>query len=102
MNSINNPCGHTGFESNVCEICGYPDPSKMIASLKQQIASLKCCGNCTSYYIKWRDSPKSDYGLNQGAWVGNPGHGHLFQQVAENRLCIWQASVLGVQAGKED
>jgi hypothetical protein len=21
---INNPCGHTGFESNVCEICGYP------------------------------------------------------------------------------
>ena len=55
MNSINNPCGHTGFKSNVCEICGYPDPSKMIASLKQQIASLKCCGNCTSYYIKWCD-----------------------------------------------
>ena len=46
MNNINNPCGHTGFESNVCEICGYPDPSKMIAALKQQIENLKCCGNC--------------------------------------------------------
>jgi hypothetical protein len=31
---INNPCGHTGAESSVCEICGYPDPRKMIAALK--------------------------------------------------------------------
>lgn len=38
---INNPCGHTGFESNVCEICGYPDPSKMIAKLKD-----RCAGYC--------------------------------------------------------
>ena len=46
---INNPCGHTGFESNVCEICGYPDPSRTIASLKQQVEDMKCCGNCKSF-----------------------------------------------------
>ena len=34
---INNPCGHTGFESSTCEICGYPDPRKMIAALKAEI-----------------------------------------------------------------
>jgi len=34
---VNNPCGHTGFESTVCEICGYPDPRKMIAALKAEI-----------------------------------------------------------------
>ena len=28
-----NPCGHTGFESDVCTICGYPDPRKLIAEL---------------------------------------------------------------------
>lgn len=55
MSKDERECNHTGFESNVCDVCGYPDPSKMIASLKQQIASLKYCGNCTSYYIKWCD-----------------------------------------------
>ena len=34
---VNNPCGHTGFESTVCEICGYPDTRKMIAALKAEI-----------------------------------------------------------------
>ena len=34
---VNNPCWHTGFESTVCEICGYPDPRKMIAALKAEI-----------------------------------------------------------------
>ena len=33
---INNPCVHTGFESTVCEICGYPDPRKMITKLKDE------------------------------------------------------------------
>jgi len=46
MSKDERECNHTGFESNVCEICGYPDPSKMIAALKQQIENLKCCGNC--------------------------------------------------------
>ena len=46
MSKDERECNHTGFESNVCEICGYPDPSKMIASLKQQVEDLKCCGNC--------------------------------------------------------
>ena len=55
MSKDERECNHTGFESNVCEICGYPDPSKMIAALKQQIENLKCCGNCMSYYIKWCD-----------------------------------------------
>ena len=33
---VNNPCWHTGFESTVCEICGYPDPRKMITKLKDE------------------------------------------------------------------
>lgn len=49
MNNINNPCNHTGFESSVCEICGYPNPSKMIAELKKQIEDGECCGNCKHY-----------------------------------------------------
>ena len=47
MSKDERECNHTGFESNVCEICGYPDPSKMIAALKQQIENLKCCGHCS-------------------------------------------------------
>jgi len=31
-----NPCGHTGVESFVCEKCGYPDPVKWIAALKER------------------------------------------------------------------
>jgi len=31
-----NPCGHTGFESAPCDICGYPDPRKLIARLKDE------------------------------------------------------------------
>ena len=38
---INNPCVHTGFESTVCEICGYPDPRKMITKLKDERDALK-------------------------------------------------------------
>ena len=29
-----NPCNHTGFESAPCDVCGYPDPRKLIAKLK--------------------------------------------------------------------
>ena len=36
-----NPCGHTGFESNVCEICGYPDSRKVIAALSQRVKDLE-------------------------------------------------------------
>jgi hypothetical protein len=37
---INNPCEHTGFESAVCEICGYPDPRRVIAKLRKDRAEL--------------------------------------------------------------
>jgi vacuolar-type H+-ATPase subunit I/STV1 len=37
---INNPCKHTGYESFVCEQCGYPDPRKTIHALRQQISML--------------------------------------------------------------
>ena len=33
-----NPCNHTGFESAPCDICGYPDPRKLIARLKDERA----------------------------------------------------------------
>ena len=53
VNSLFNPCGHTGFESCVCNVCGYPEPVKRIAKLNQKIAELEaenekleCCGNC--------------------------------------------------------
>jgi len=38
---VNNPCGHTGFESTVCEICGYPDPRKLIAKLEEENQRLR-------------------------------------------------------------
>ena len=38
---VNNPCNHSGFESYVCEICGYPDSRKMIATLTQQVKELE-------------------------------------------------------------
>jgi len=38
---INNPCGHTGFESFACEICGYPDPRRVIAKLREKQAELR-------------------------------------------------------------
>ena len=38
---INNPCGHTGFESFACEICGYPDPRRVIAKLREKQAELQ-------------------------------------------------------------
>jgi hypothetical protein len=31
-----NPCNHTGFESAPCDVCGYPDPRKMITKLKDE------------------------------------------------------------------
>ena len=40
-NELFNPCGHTGLESSVCEICGYPVPSKLIAALKEKIKGLE-------------------------------------------------------------
>lgn len=37
-NKILNPCNHTGLESFVCEMCGYPDPRKLISKLKAEYA----------------------------------------------------------------
>lgn len=34
-----NPCNHTGVESASCDICGYPDSRKLIASLKRKLES---------------------------------------------------------------
>ena len=31
-----NPCNHTGFESAPCDVCGYPDPRKLIAKLEAE------------------------------------------------------------------
>lgn len=33
---ILNPCGHTGYESAPCAICGYPDPHNRIAALVER------------------------------------------------------------------
>ena len=38
---INNPCEHTGLESFVCDICGYPDPRKVIGRLMTDRARLQ-------------------------------------------------------------
>ncbi len=35
-----NPCGHTGLESSVCQVCGYPDPPKMIVALRAEVGRL--------------------------------------------------------------
>jgi hypothetical protein len=36
-----NPCKHTGFEAAPCDICGYPDPRKLIAKLKAENKRLR-------------------------------------------------------------
>ena len=36
-----NPCNHTGFESAPCDVCGYPDPRKLIAKLKEENQRLR-------------------------------------------------------------
>jgi len=41
VNSLFNPCGHTGFESSVCDVCGYPQPFKYIATLKERVRELE-------------------------------------------------------------
>lgn len=48
---INNPCGHTGFESFACEICGYPDPRKLIAKLKEENMKLREAVNEIAYIV---------------------------------------------------
>ena len=35
-----NPCGHSPAESIVCNICGYPDPRKIIASLTENFEAV--------------------------------------------------------------
>lgn len=39
--NVLNPCGHTGFESISCDICGYPDPRKLIKYLKEKVEELQ-------------------------------------------------------------
>ncbi len=36
-----NPCGHTGFESMSCGICGYPDSRKLIQHLTFKVVELQ-------------------------------------------------------------
>ena len=31
-----NPCNHTGYEAAPCDVCGYPDPRKLIAKLEEE------------------------------------------------------------------
>jgi hypothetical protein len=31
-----NPCGHSGFESAPCPVCGYPDPVSLISILRTE------------------------------------------------------------------
>jgi len=31
-----NPCNHTGYEAATCDVCGYPDPRKLIAKLEEE------------------------------------------------------------------
>lgn len=41
MTSVMNPCGHTGFESVYCSLCGYPDPRKALAQLREELSDLQ-------------------------------------------------------------
>lgn len=63
MSKDERECNHTGFESNVCDVCGYLNPSKMIASMKQQLKDRECCGNCKKY-IKNRNC----YNMRPGSY----------------------------------
>ena len=54
---INNPCKHTGYESFVCEICGYPDPRKTIHALKEDKEHL----DTLTFLLNKRFPTGSDY-----------------------------------------
>lgn len=66
MSKDERECNHTGFESNVCGVCGYPDPSKMIAALKKQIEAGECCGNCKHYTMT-----QKCYNMRPGAYCSD-------------------------------
>jgi hypothetical protein len=36
-----NPCNHTGYEAAPCDVCGYPDPRKLIAKLEAENKRLR-------------------------------------------------------------
>jgi hypothetical protein len=36
-----NPCNHTGYEAAPCDVCGYPDPRKLIVKLKEENQRLR-------------------------------------------------------------
>ena len=52
-----NPCNHTGFESAPCDVCGYPDPRKLIAKLKEENQrlreALERIAAYDSYHSEW-------------------------------------------------
>lgn len=51
-----NPCNHTGFESFVCEKCGYPDPVKYIAALKDRIERMETTPDFARGFNAGRDA----------------------------------------------
>jgi len=65
VNVLFNPCGHTGLESNVCDICGYPQPTKYIAALKERVKELEAANAkykaaLEKYQAFWEDSRMVD------------------------------------------
>ena len=48
-----NPCGHTGFESTSCNICGYPDPRKLIVALTAKVKELESAMNLFGEDPSW-------------------------------------------------
>ena len=52
-----NPCNHTGYEAAPCDVCGYPDPRKLIAKLEEENQrlreALERIAAYDSYHSEW-------------------------------------------------
>jgi hypothetical protein len=49
-----NPCNHTGFESAPCDVCGYPDPRKLIAKLEAENKRLREQYNSLIFEVSYK------------------------------------------------
>ena len=64
---VNNPCRHNGSESFVCEVCGYPDPRKVLAALKRKydalVAENSSLREALEKIANWNEGIMADMGI---------------------------------------
>ena len=94
---INNPCVHTGFESTVCEICGYPDPRKMITKLKDERDELEANNAKLRAFWDWsREADKMTF--EQYHWTKQALRGERIEKAFNAWVSEHSSSINPAQA----